>query len=146
MSFTCKNCPAVGRCDQCRRRNREAERRRAADDAAAGRRGDVPKGVARVAAVEIIRLATIGVAPIDDPYLLREDGITDLHAINIVVNGRRHERLTYAERVEAATEIIRRGGTAKEICANLALPRMITETECQNSTNMTVRRLLGSIG
>jgi hypothetical protein len=138
MSFKCVDCPVGGRCDRCKRRNRDGERERYSSE--------VPKGLARIVALEVLRLAGEAAevaGELDDPYLLPDDGIHDGHAIDIVVHGRRHERLTYDERVEAATEIVRHGGSAKDICVNLSLPVVITEIECQTSQSPTVRKLLG---
>lgn len=104
----------------------------------------MPRGMAQIIAQEVLRLAGEAAAGLADPMLLPDDGIHDGHAIDIVVNGRRPERLTQAERVEAATEMIRRGADAKQVCVNLSLTVVITETECQNSPIKSVRKYLSS--
>jgi hypothetical protein len=104
----------------------------------------MPRGLAQVIALEVLRLAGEAAAGQADPMLLPDDGIRDGHAIDIVIHGRRRERLTYTERIEAATEMIRRGANAKEVCLNLSLPVVITEAECKKSPIKSVRKYLSS--
>jgi hypothetical protein len=139
VSFKCRNCPVDGRCDRCKGRNAKQRADERAPDY-------VPRGLARIIATELLRLADEAAGGLDDPMLLPDDGIHDGHAIDIAVHGRRPERLTYAERIEAATEMVRRGATAKEVCTNLSLPAVLTEMEWQTSPIASVRKYLSSTG
>lgn len=57
-----------------------------------------------------------------DPYLIAEDGIIDMTAVDIAVAGVRLIRLTVRERELAAQRILAGGGTQTMIRRNLALP------------------------
>lgn len=56
-----------------------------------------------------------------DPYLIAEDGIIDMIAVDIAVNGTRLVRLTQRERELAAARIIAGGGTPTTIRRHLGL-------------------------
>jgi len=133
-SGRCKKCPPGGRCERCKARDRYRQR---------AYRGGIPRKLAKQIAFEIIRLATTGID--DDPYLLPDDGLIDPLAVEIVIYGERRIALTHAERLAAATALVQRRGTARMISMRLSLPRIITESECLNST-VPVLRSFASYG
>jgi len=152
MPRRCANCPPNGGCEDCKRKDREARarqrrgrRRSAVEERASSSPSDVMSTEqAREVAVEIIRLAVVRYPPSRDPWLLPDDRIRDEVAVTLASQGYRRVRLTYLERVEAATEIIKRGGTLKLVCKRLSLPVTVTEAEwVRESPAKTVRKLLG---
>lgn len=120
-------------------------RQRTAAEGRGDAAGVMTKGRAREVAVEIIRLAVIRYPPGRDPWLLPEDRIRDELAVTLASEGRRRVRLTYMERVEAATRIIQHGGTLGLVCKWLSLPVTVTEAEWSRESPLRiVQRLLES--
>jgi hypothetical protein len=101
MSYHCHRCPPGGRCARCR---------------AARSRAD-----ARAYARRKVR-AILDRCPVDDPWLLDDDGIVDATAVLVASRGRRPVRLTRRERELAGMAIILRGGSAATVISYLRLP------------------------
>ena len=60
--------------------------------------------------------------PVDDPWLLAEDGIVDATAVRVASHGQRPVRLTRRERELAGMAIILRGGSDAIVISYLRLP------------------------
>ena len=60
--------------------------------------------------------------PVDDPWLLAEDGIVDATAVRVASHGQRPVRLTRRERELAGMAIILRGGSVAIVVSYLRLP------------------------
>lgn len=79
-------------------------------------------------AEKIISIATQGVLPEDDPWLLHpDDGVIDQIAVSIAAYGERRVRLSHSERVIAARTLLRHGSTVSALCTRLILPYIVSE-------------------
>jgi hypothetical protein len=101
MSYHCDRCPPGGRCARCH----------------AGR----SRADARAYARRKVR-AILDRCPVDDPWLLAEDGIVDATAVRVASHGQRPVRLTRRERELAGMAIILRGGSDAIVISYLRLP------------------------
>jgi len=101
MSYHCHRCPPGGRCARCR----------------AGRSRADARAYARRKMRTILDLC-----PIEDPWLLDDDGIVDDTAVRVASHGQRPVRLTRHERELAGTAIILRGGSVGVVISYLRLP------------------------
>jgi len=59
-----------------------------------------------------------------DPWLLPEDGIVDLIAVDVAAHGYRRVRLTWQERFLAEQRIRAEGGTDEDVRDRLSLPAL----------------------
>jgi hypothetical protein len=59
---------------------------------------------------------------VDDPWLLEDDGIVDVTAVEVASHGRRPVRLTRHERELAGMAIFLRGGSVAIVISYLRLP------------------------
>jgi hypothetical protein len=66
--------------------------------------------------------AILDLCPVDDPWLLDDDGIVDDTAVRVASRGQRPVRLTRQERELAGMAIILRGGSAAIVISYLRLP------------------------
>jgi hypothetical protein len=79
-------------------------------------------------AEKIISLATQGVIPEKDPWLLYpDDGVIDQIAVSIAAYGERRVKLSRSERIVAARTLLRHGSTVAALCRRLTLPYIISE-------------------
>jgi hypothetical protein len=101
MSYHCDQCPAGGRCARC----------------LAGRR----RADARTYARRKVR-AILDQCSADDPWLLADDGIVDITAVEVASRGQRPVRLTRQERELAGMAIILRGHSVAIVISYLRLP------------------------
>jgi hypothetical protein len=108
MSYHCHRCPPGGRCARCRAGRSQAD--------------------ARAYARRKTR-AILDRCPVDDPWLLDDDGIADDTAVRVVSRGQRPVRLTRRERELAGMAIILRGGSAAVVISYLRLP--VVKASCR---------------
>ena len=79
-------------------------------------------------AEKIISLATQGVPPEKDPWLLHpDDGVVDQIAVSTAAYGERRVKLSHSERIVAARTLLRHGSTVAALCTRLTLPYMVSE-------------------
>ena len=101
MSYHCHRCPPGGRCARCHAGRSQAD--------------------ARAYARRKVR-AVLDRCPVDDPWLLDDDGIVDHTAVRVASHGQRPVRLTRHERELAGMAIILRGGSVAIVISYLRLP------------------------
>jgi hypothetical protein len=109
VSFNCKLCPDGTRCVSCRERNATERHRQ------------------RMGVKSATQILTEATRP-DDPWLLPDDGVTDLQAVAIAVSGERAVRLTRGERLLAAQQILAYDGTEHDVIERLSLPELTPAT------------------
>jgi hypothetical protein len=101
MSYRCDQCPPGGRCARCHAGRSQAD--------------------ARAYARRKVR-AILDRCPAADPWLLDDDGIVDVIAVEVASRGRRPVRLTRRERELAGMAIFLRGGSVAIVISYLRLP------------------------